>query len=86
MAVTLQLPLLSTRLSSARSTSRPSALVPTREPSASRLKVIGLPWLLNLPSRLCWMAPRSNLRLSGARASEPWLTVKLMLPTTAPSP
>ena len=53
LAVTLQLPLFSTRLSSARSTSRPSALVPTSSPLASRVKVTGLPWLLYLPSRLC---------------------------------
>ena len=32
------------------------------------------------------MAAISNLRLSGARASAPWLTVKLILPTTAASP
>ena len=43
LAVTLQLPLFSTRLSSARSTSRPSALVPTSSPLASRVKVTGLP-------------------------------------------
>ncbi|MNI40136.1 hypothetical protein D3C73_943410 [compost metagenome] len=63
MVVTLQLPLLSTRSSSARSTSRPSALVPTRSPLASRVKVTGLPWLLYLPSRLLWIAAISNLRL-----------------------
>ncbi|MNT31753.1 hypothetical protein D3C72_1676020 [compost metagenome] len=50
------------------------------------MKVTGLPWLLYLPSRLCRMAAISNLRLSGAKASAPWLTVKLILLTTAPSP
>ncbi|MNT19582.1 hypothetical protein D3C72_1548470 [compost metagenome] len=50
------------------------------------MKVTGLPWLLYLPSRLCWMALISNLRLSGARASEPWLTVKLMWLTTSFAP